>query len=99
MLPDAETFLSVDRYRIPLPFQPYNNTWAVRDEAISFLKILIENECRSGVGSGRIGGDRRPLREEMVRQLLRHRVVEKERERLWNSKAPRLHHTVISVLR
>ena len=35
MLRDCKTFLTVDRYKVPLPFQPYNNTWAIRKEGLN----------------------------------------------------------------
>ena len=39
MLRDCTTFLAVERYKIPLPFQPYNNTWAIRGEGLALLKV------------------------------------------------------------
>ena len=39
MLRDCTTFLAVERYKIPLPFQPYNNTWAIRSEGLALLKV------------------------------------------------------------
>ena len=95
MLADAETYLSVDRYKVPLSFQPYNNTWALREEAIASLQILVEvtgYKCSPKSGHN-------PLREEMTRQLLRFNVVQSERERLWTFKVPHLQRTVVTVLR
>ena len=95
MLADAETYLSVDRYKVPLSFQAYNNTWALREEAIASLQILVDvtgHKCSPESGHN-------PLREEMTRQLLRFNVVQSERERLWTFKVPHLQRTVVTVLR
>ena len=40
-----------------------------------------------------------PLKDELIRQIIRHRVIEAERDCLWRVKSPKLQKSVVNVLK
>ena len=40
-----------------------------------------------------------PLKDELVRQIIRHRLIEVERDCLWKVKSPQLQKTVVNILK
>ena len=94
------------RTSLPLAFQKYNNTWAIRNEGFSLFQCLIngiqvEDTDNAGYVTSNSYNSRTkngPLKDELVRQIVRHRFIEAERDRLWKFKAPTLQKSVVKSM-